>query len=62
MTIITVYISCYYVPGTTVSIDYLTCNFKTALLDRYYHHPHFTNEETGTEQLSNLPRVTQLVY
>lgn len=26
-----------------------------------YHHPHFTDEETGIERLSNLPQVTYLI-
>lgn len=48
--------SIYYIPGT---LHLLTpVSLTRALRNRSYYDDHFTNEETGTEILSNLHMVT----
>lgn len=52
----------FYVYGTALStLHVLTCLILISILgDRYYYYPCCTDKETATEQLRNLPKVTQL--
>ena len=54
-------IECLTVPGCRAPDIMILFNAATNLYDGKNHHPHFTEEKTGSEESSIISHVTELV-